>query len=62
MSATKGQAVMTTTFAGYKPYAGDFGGRDRGNLLAFEQGTANSSAAESSSGKRENFMFMDDFS
>jgi GTP-binding protein len=42
MSATKGQAVMTTTFAGYKPYAGDFGGRDRGNLLAFEQGTANS--------------------
>lgn len=42
MAATRGLAVMTTTFAGYKPYAGDIGGRDRGNLLAFEQGTANS--------------------
>merc|ERR1719353_1387848 len=40
LSATRGLAVMTTTFAGYKPYAGDFGGRDRGNLLSFEQGTA----------------------
>lgn len=26
--------------AGYKPYAGDFGGRTRGNLLSFETGTA----------------------
>ena len=40
LSATRGLAVMSTTFAGYKPYAGDFGGRDRGNLLSFEQGTA----------------------
>jgi len=40
LSATKGLAVMSTTFAGYKPYAGDFGSRDRGNLLSFEQGTA----------------------
>jgi len=40
LTATRGLAVMTTTFAGYKPYAGDFGGRDRGNLLSFEQGTA----------------------
>ena len=31
---------MSTTFAGYRPYAGDFGERDRGNLLSFEQGTA----------------------
>merc|ERR1712216_489453 len=31
---------MGSSFAGYKPYAGDFGGRDRGNLLSFEQGTA----------------------
>jgi GTP-binding protein len=42
LSATKGLAVMTSTFAGYKPYAGDYGGRDRGNLLSHEQGTANS--------------------
>ena len=40
LSATRGLAVMSSTFAGYKPYAGDFGSRDRGNLLSFEQGTA----------------------
>ena len=42
MTATRGLAVMTATFAGYKPYAGDFGGRDRGNLLSHESGVANS--------------------
>merc|ERR1719440_2341026 len=42
LSATRGLAVMTSTFGGYKPYAGDYGGRDRGNLLSHEQGTANS--------------------
>jgi len=40
LSATRGLAVMSTTFAGYKPYAGDFGQREKGNLLSFEQGTA----------------------
>merc|ERR1711865_752709 len=40
LSATRGLAVMTTTFAGYKPYAGDFGGRNKGNLVSFEAGTA----------------------
>merc|ERR1719453_1652312 len=40
LSATRGLAVMSSTFAGYKPYAGDFGARDRGNMLSFEQGTA----------------------
>lgn len=39
LSATRGLAVMSTTFAGYKSYAGDFGDRDRGNLLSFETGT-----------------------
>jgi len=38
MSATRGLAVMTTTFAGYRPHAGDFDKRDRGNLLSTEQG------------------------
>jgi GTP-binding protein len=42
LSATKGMAVMTSTFAGYRPYAGDYGGRDRGNMLSHETGTANS--------------------
>ena len=40
LSASRGLAVMSSTFLGYKPYAGDFGGRDRGNLLSFETGTA----------------------
>jgi len=40
LSATRGLAVMSTTFLGYRTYAGDFGGRDKGNLLSFEQGTA----------------------
>jgi len=40
LSATRGLAVMSSTFAGYKPYAGDFGERQRGNLLSFEAGTA----------------------
>jgi GTP-binding protein len=40
LSASRGLAVMSTTFLGYKPYAGDFGQRDRGNLLSFEAGTA----------------------
>ena len=40
LSSTRGLAVMTTTFAGFKSYAGDFGGRNRGNLLSIEQGTA----------------------
>merc|ERR1719182_1160375 len=44
LSATRGLAVMSTTFSGYKPYAGDFGERDRGNLLSFETGTTSSFA------------------
>merc|ERR1719487_2576558 len=40
LSATRGLAVMSSSFAGYKSYAGDFGARNRGNLLSFEQGTA----------------------
>jgi len=40
LSASRGMAVLSSTFAGYKPYAGDFGERSRGNLLSFEQGTA----------------------
>jgi len=39
LSASRGLAVMSSTFAGYKSYAGDFGERDRGNLLSFETGT-----------------------
>jgi len=40
LSASRGLAVMSSSFLGYKPFAGDFGSRDRGNLLSYEQGTA----------------------
>ena len=40
LSASRGLAVMSTTFLGYRPYAGDFGQRNKGNLLSFETGTA----------------------
>jgi len=46
MTATRGLAVMTTTFAGYKPYSGDFAGRNRGNLTCSEQGVANNYGLE----------------
>jgi len=42
LSASRGLCVMSTTFTGYRPYAGDFGERDRGNLLSFETGTTSS--------------------
>jgi GTP-binding protein len=38
LTATRGLVVMTTTFAGYREYAGDFPGRDRGNMLSTAQG------------------------
>ena len=31
--------MMSTTFAGYKPFAGAFAGRDRGNLLSSATGS-----------------------
>ena len=42
MTATRGLAVMTTTFAGYKPYAGEIDKRTRGNMLSHESGTVTS--------------------
>jgi GTP-binding protein len=46
MTATRGLAVMTSTFAGYQAHCGAFGGRERGNLIAHEQGTANAHGLE----------------
>mmetsp|Transcript_125202 Transcript_125202/g.227777 ORF Transcript_125202/g.227777 Transcript_125202/m.227777 type:complete len:163 (+) Transcript_125202:3-491(+) len=42
LTATKGLAVMTSTFAGYKKYAGQFGERDHGNLISQAKGGATS--------------------
>merc|ERR1711871_241636 len=46
MTATQGNAVMTSTFAGYKAYAGEYGARTRGNILSTNQGPATSYALE----------------
>jgi len=40
LTATRGTAVMDTVFHSYKPFAGDIEQREKGSLLAHEQGTA----------------------
>jgi len=40
LTVSRGLAVMTTTFAGYRPHVGEFGARDRGNMLSYETGVA----------------------
>jgi GTP-binding protein len=42
LSATRGEAVMDTQFDDYKQYAGPISQREKGSLLAFEGGKANS--------------------
>jgi GTP-binding protein len=42
LSATKGTMVMDTIFDSYRPTVGLISQRDRGSLLAFEDGVANS--------------------
>lgn len=40
LTATRGTAVMDTIFDSYKPYAGDIEARDKGSLVAHENGVA----------------------
>mmetsp|Transcript_16364 Transcript_16364/g.53272 ORF Transcript_16364/g.53272 Transcript_16364/m.53272 type:complete len:661 (+) Transcript_16364:57-2039(+) len=42
LSATRGLAVIDSNFDSYRPYAGDIGNKDKGSLLAFENGEATS--------------------
>lgn len=42
LSATRGLAVIDTNFDSFRPYAGDIEQRDKGSLLAFENGEATS--------------------
>jgi GTP-binding protein len=44
LSATKGLATMTSTFGGYRPYAGDLPARNRGNLVSGETGKVTGNA------------------
>ena len=40
MTDTKGNGIMNHTFMGYEPYKGDMATRQRGAVIAFEQGKA----------------------
>jgi len=42
LSATRGLAVIDSVFDSYRPYAGDIGNKEKGSLLAFEDGEATS--------------------
>lgn len=42
LTATKGTMIMDTVFDSYKPLAGPIAQREKGSLLAFEDGVANS--------------------
>lgn len=46
LNQTKGEIVMTATFAGYKAHAGEIIGRERGSLLSSEQGVTTAYALE----------------
>jgi len=41
LTATKGTVILDTQFDSYRPSVGAIGSRERGSLLAFEQGVAN---------------------
>lgn len=42
MTVTKGTVVLDTVFDSYRPSVGSIGGREKGSLLGFEEGPANS--------------------
>lgn len=60
LTATRGTAVMNSSFAGYKPYAGEIATRDKGSLLAFETGKVTSFGLEKSQERGKNFMVPGD--
>jgi len=41
LSQTRGEGMMSHMFLGYEPYKGDIPGRNRGVLIAFEEGETN---------------------
>lgn len=55
LTATRGTCLMNASFAGYKPYAGDIGKREKGSLLAFETGKVTAFGLEKSQERGKNF-------
>jgi GTP-binding protein len=55
LTATRGTCLMNTSFAGYKPYAGEIASREKGSLLAFETGKVTGFGLEKSQERGKNF-------
>lgn len=55
LTATRGTCLMNSGFAGYKPYAGEIGNREKGSLLAFETGKVTGFGLEKSQERGKNF-------
>ncbi|SEN35963.1 translational GTPase TypA [Lihuaxuella thermophila] len=47
LTATRGEVIMNTLFAGYEPYTGEIDTHDYGSLIAWESGTATTYALHS---------------
>jgi GTP-binding protein len=47
LTATRGQGIMNTLFAGYEPFLGEIETRETGSLIAFESGTVTTYAINS---------------
>ncbi|KAJ8904781.1 hypothetical protein NDN08_001296 [Rhodosorus marinus] len=56
LTATRGTAIMTTTFAGYQPYAGDLPKKDQGSLLAYETGKVTTYGVEGAQDRGKLFV------
>merc|ERR1711871_1916162 len=56
LSATKGEAVMDTQMDDYRPHVGPIQQRDKGSLLAFEDGVANPNGISSAQSRGNMFI------
>lgn len=62
LTATRGTAIMTTTFAGYQEFAGDLPKKDQGSLLAFETGKVSTYGVEGAQDRGKLFVRPGDVS
>lgn len=56
LSETRGEGMMSHVFLGYEPYKGDIPGRNRGALIAFEEGETNAYGLYSAQERGELFV------
>ena len=56
LTATRGEGIMNTLFAGYGPYAGEIQTRNFGSLIAWEQGVATTYSLHSAQERGQLFI------